>query len=99
MFRRAKTGPIQPVVDLYRKSIPRNDFLFGLMQGMDLAEKIGSGLMHINEMMEEYLLPHPIIDASEAYFGITFERPDLQKMSIEQRLKKYQGGVKRWVKN
>jgi len=83
------------IADLYRKSIPRNDLLFGLMQRMDLVEKIGSGLMRMNEMMDEYLLPHPTIDASAAYFGITFERPDLQKMSIEQRLNKYhEGGEK-----
>lgn len=56
---------------------------------MDLVEKIGSGLIRINEMMDEYLLPHPIIEASNVYFGISFERPDLQKMSVEQRRKEY----------
>ena len=77
------------VEDLYKKSYPRNNLLFGLMQRMDLVEKIGSGLMRINEMMEEYLLPHPIIDVSDAYFGISFKRPDLQKKSVEQRMKEY----------
>ena len=65
--------------------------LFGLMQRMDLVEKIGSGLMRINEMMDEYLLPHPFIDVSDVYFGISFKRPDLQKMSVEQRIKEYKG--------
>ena len=37
----------------------------------------------------EYLLPHPIIEASDIYFGISFARPDLQKMSVEQRIKEY----------
>ena len=77
------------VEDLYKKSYPRNNLLFGLMQRMDLVEKIGSGLVRINEMMEEYLLPHPVIDVSDVYFGISFERPDLQKMSVEQRMKEY----------
>ena len=77
------------VEDLYEKSHPRNKLLFGLMQRMDLVETIGSGLMRINEMMEEYLLPHPIIHVSRAIFSITFERPDLQKMSVEQRLERY----------
>ncbi|MBI4653060.1 winged helix-turn-helix transcriptional regulator [Candidatus Kuenenbacteria bacterium] len=61
---------------------------------MDLVEKIGSGLARINEMMDEYLLPHPIVEVSNAYFGITFVRPDLQEMSVEQRFKKYQEGEK-----
>lgn len=77
------------IEDLYKKSYPRNNLLFGLMQRMDLVEKIGSGLVRINEMMEAYLLPHPIIDVSDVYFGISFKRPDLQEMSIEQRIKEY----------
>ncbi|MBF0572125.1 MAG: putative DNA binding domain-containing protein [Candidatus Omnitrophica bacterium] len=81
------------IADLYKKSFPRNRLLFGLMQRMDLVEKIGSGLMRMNELMEEYLLPHPIIDVSDAVFSITFERPDLQKMSIEQRREAYQAKV------
>ncbi|MDO8575397.1 MAG: ATP-binding protein [bacterium] len=79
------------VEDLYKKSYPRNNLLFGLMQRMELVEKIGSGLLRINEMMDEYLLPHPIIEATDVYFGISFERPDLQKMSVEQRMKEYNG--------
>ncbi|MFH1838260.1 MAG: ATP-binding protein [Candidatus Kuenenbacteria bacterium] len=78
------------VEDLYNKSFPRNKLLFGLMQRMNLVEKIGSGLARINEMMEEFLLPHPIIYVSNSIFSITFERPDLQKMTIEERRKIYQ---------
>jgi len=77
------------VSDLYKKSYPRNNLLFGLMQRMELVEKIGSGLMRINEMMDEYLLPHPVIDANDVYFGISFKRPDLQEMSVEQRIEEY----------
>jgi ATP-dependent DNA helicase RecG len=80
------------VEDLYKKSFPRNNLLFGLMHRMELVEKIGSGLMRMNEMMEEYLLPHPLLDVSDVRFSITFERPDLQKMSVEQRMEKYQQG-------
>ena len=82
------------VEDLYKKSYPRNNLLFGLMQQMDLVEKIGSGLVRIDEMMEEYLLPHPVIDVSDVYFGISLERPDLQKMTIEQRMKEYENSEK-----
>jgi ATP-dependent DNA helicase RecG len=77
------------VEDLYKKSYPRNNLLFGLMQRMELVEKIGSGLMRINKMMDKYLLPHPVIEATDVYFGISFERPNLQKMSVEQRMKEY----------
>lgn len=31
----------------------------------------------------------PVIEATDVYFGISFERPDLQEMSVEQRKKKY----------
>ncbi|MFA5000462.1 MAG: ATP-binding protein [Patescibacteria group bacterium] len=78
------------VEDLYKRSFPRNNLLFGLMQRMDLVEEIGSGLMRINQMMEEYLLPSPIIKADDSLgFEITFKRPDLQEMSIEQRMEEY----------
>jgi len=85
------------VEDLYKKSFPRNNLLFGLMHRIELVEKIGSGLMRINEMMDEYLLPHPLLDVSDVRFGITFERPDLQKMSVEQRMEKYKEGVEKGV--
>ena len=45
--------------------------------------------------MDEYLLPHPKLDISAARFGIIFERPDLQKISIEQRVERYKEGVGR----
>ena len=81
------------VEDLYTRSFPRNYLLFGLMQRMELVEKVGSGLLRMNEMMDEYLLPHPEIKAGDAWFEIKFERPDLQKMSVEQRMEKYKQGV------
>lgn len=78
------------IEDLYKRSFPRNNLLFGLMQRMDLVEEIGSGLIRINQMMEEFLLPHPVIKADDNLgFEIVFKRPDLQKMSIEQRMEKY----------
>ncbi len=61
--------------------------------GMMEREKIGSGLMRMNEMMDEYLLQRPLLDVSDVRFSITFERPDLQKMSVEQRMEKYQSGL------
>ena len=77
------------VEDLYTRSFPRNYLMFGLMQRMELVEKVGSGLMRMKEMMEEYLLPQPEIKAGDAWFEIKFERPDLQKMSVEERIEEY----------
>ena len=81
------------VEDLYTRSFPRNHLLFGLMQRMELVEKIGSGLMRMGEMMEEYLLPHPNITVGEAWFEVRFDRPNLQEMSVEQRKEKYHAGL------
>jgi ATP-dependent DNA helicase RecG len=77
------------VEDLYARSFPRNYLLFGLLQRMELVEKVGSGLMRMKEMMEEYLLPQPEIRAGDGWFEIIFQRPDLQKMSVEQRMAEY----------
>jgi len=74
------------VKDLYSRSIPRNPLLFGLMQRMELVEKVGSGLLRINKAMESYKLPAPSIEADKNFFKITFVRPDLQKMTIQERL-------------
>ena len=74
--------------DLGKKSMPRNVFLFGLMQRMDLVEKIGSGILRINQAMKKYCLPNPKIEADENWFTVTYKRPNLQKESYEDRQKK-----------
>ena len=66
------------VKDLYKKSIPRNPLLFGLMQRVELAEKAGSGLVRMDNAMKNYNLPKPVIEADKNWFSITFARPDLQ---------------------
>jgi len=53
---------------------------------MELVEKVGSGLLRINKAMESYKLPAPSIEADKIFFKITFVRPDLQKMTIQERL-------------
>ena len=85
------------IEDLYKKSFPRNHLLFGLLQRMDLVEEIGSGLMRMDKMMEKYLLSTPTIEANDHWFSIAFTRPDLQKMSIEQRIEEYQRRVREKV--
>ena len=82
-------------------SMPRNILLFGLMQRMDLIEKAGTGIIRMKKAMETYLLPEPKIDVNKNWFSITFQRPDLQEMTIQERLEGglksgLKGGLKRW---
>ena len=72
--------------DLGKRSMPRNFLLFGLLQRMDLIEKAGTGILRMKKALERYLLPEPKIEADENWFSITFQRPDLQKMTIQERL-------------
>lgn len=67
-------------------SHPGNLFFDDAMS--NLVEKVGSGLLRINEAMEKYELPTPLIDADKHFFKITFIRPDLQKRTIEERITK-----------
>ncbi|MAF99316.1 MAG: transcriptional regulator [Nanoarchaeota archaeon] len=87
--------------DLGKISMPRNILLFGLMQRMDLIEKAGTGIIRMKKAMETYLLPEPKIDVNKNWFSITFQRPDLQEMTIQERLEGglksgLKGGLKRW---
>ena len=77
--------PGMTISDLGKKSMPRNFLLFGLMQRMDLVEKVGSGILRIKKAMKEYGLKNPKIEADSNWFTIIFKRPDLQKESFEIR--------------
>ncbi len=72
--------------DLGRKSLTRNNLLFGLMQRMDLVEKSGTGYLRIKRALKKYKMPEPIIETDEHWFTIIFKRPNLQKMTIRERL-------------
>ncbi|HIE27872.1 TPA: winged helix-turn-helix transcriptional regulator [Candidatus Poribacteria bacterium] len=73
--------------DLGKKSMPRNFLLFGLMQRMGLAEKVGTGILRMNHAMEEYNLEKPVMEVDENWFTIIFKRPELEKESFEGREK------------
>jgi len=74
------------ISDLGKKSLSRNKLLFGLMQRMNLVEKVGSGIKRMRESMKEYRLKEPKIETDENWFTITFERPDLQAQSYAKRM-------------
>lgn len=71
--------------DLGKKSMPRNFLVFGLMQRMGLVEKVGSGILRMNQEMEEYGLNKPNIEVEDNWFTIIFNRPALQKESYGGR--------------
>ncbi len=71
--------------DLGKKSLSRNNLLFGLMQRMDLVEKSGSGFLRIRRALRKYKISDPIIETDEHWFTLTFPRPNLQKRTIQER--------------
>lgn len=71
--------------DLGKKSLSRNQLLFGLMQRMDLVEEIGSGILRIKQAMKEYKLPAPKIIVEDHWFTVVYKRPELQKDAFQGR--------------
>ena len=69
-----------------KRSLSRNNLLFGLMQRMDLVEKSGSGFLRIRRALRKYKMADPTIETDDHWFTLTFARPDLQKKSIRERL-------------
>ncbi|MEI8343672.1 MAG: ATP-binding protein [Candidatus Moraniibacteriota bacterium] len=79
------------IKELGKRSLSRNNLLFGLMQRMDLVEKIGSGILRMKKAMKEYGLPNPKIETNENWFSIIFKRRALE--SIQERDSKESAGV------
>lgn len=66
--------------DLGKRSLSRNNLLFGLMQRMELVEKVGSGIVRMERGMEKYGLKKPRFDINDNWFSIIFDRP-VQRLS------------------
>jgi ATP-dependent DNA helicase RecG len=66
------------IEDLGKKSLSRNNLLFGLMQRMDLVEKVGSGIIRMHNAMKEYGFSGPEFDINDNWFTINFKRPKMQ---------------------
>ena len=67
------------VADLGTKSLPRNPLLFGMLYRMDVVEQIGSGIRRIRHLCREHGVQEPIIDVSEHWVTVTFQRPAAQR--------------------
>jgi ATP-dependent DNA helicase RecG len=63
------------LANLGTRSIPRNPLLFGMMQRMNLVEKVGSGFKRIYNLCDKQPCPRPEIQADEDWFRIIFRRP------------------------
>ena len=93
--------PRMSYADLGEKSMPRNFSLFGLMQRMALVEKVGTGILRMNQAMDEYKLEKPIIEADENWFNIIFKRPEasfegrvISQKTVEKTVEKILGLIK-----
>jgi ATP-dependent DNA helicase RecG len=69
------------------RSIPRNPLLFGMMQRMNLVEKVGSGLKRIHDMCRDYPCKQPLIEADQDWYCFT-----LQRTPTEKRAETIRGG-------
>ena len=57
------------------KSVPRNPLLFGVLHRMSAVEHIGSGIMRIRRVCEEYGVETPELQVSPHWFTVIFRRP------------------------
>lgn len=60
-----------PKSEFGTKSLSRNPLVFGLMQRIDLVEKVGSGINRMQDSMKEVGLPDPVF-SMDGFFTVTF---------------------------
>ena len=70
----------------FKESFSRNNLLFGLMQRMELVEKVGSGILRMKNAMNECGLESPRFDVNENWFTIIFDRPQDKQMESPQKM-------------
>ncbi len=66
--------------DFGKKSLSRNNLLFGLLQRINLVENVGTGIRRMRDEMKAYGLSGPEFEISEDWFTIIFKRSQLQKL-------------------
>jgi len=68
------------IEDLGRKSLSRNNLLFGLLQRMGLVEKVGSGILRINSAMNKYGIKNPRFEIDDNWFTIILDRKRIETL-------------------
>lgn len=71
--------------DLGKKSLSRNNLLFGLIQRMGLVEKVGTGILRMKRAMKECGLNGPRFEIDENWFTIIFIRRQIEKEIATQK--------------
>ncbi len=72
--------------NLGKKSLSRNNLLFGLMQRMGLVEKVGSGITRMRNAMKVSGLKPLEFDIDENWFSIIFKRPQIKEIETPPSL-------------
>jgi len=67
------------IKDFGKKSMSRNNLLFGLLQRMKLVENVGSGIKRMRQLMKKEGLEEPLFDINENWFVVSFKRLPLEK--------------------
>lgn len=82
--------------DLGKRSMSRNNLLFGLLQRMGLVEKVGSGIVRMRNEMHAYGLDEPRFEIDNDWFTIIFDRPEFHvKKEMSPFRKRYPERVPR----
>lgn len=74
------------IKDLGKRSLSRNNLLFGLLQRMALVEKVGSGIIRMKNAMKEYGIKGPRFDINENWFTIIFNRLTEKWLETTQKI-------------
>lgn len=72
--------------DLGKKSLSRNNLLFGLLQRMGLVEKVGSGIIRMRKAVRDYGLKELKFDIDDNWFAIIFQRPKATTQKTTQKI-------------
>jgi ATP-dependent DNA helicase RecG len=68
--------------DLGRKSVSRNPLIADLFYRVGLAEKMGSGIRRMQDLMRKHGLKPPKLEATEKFFTIIFRGPVRKEIII-----------------
>lgn len=69
--------------DFGKRSKSRNPLVFGLFTRMNLVEQIASGIPRMRSAMKEAKLEVPVFTYDDAFFTVTFQRPNKQSSISE----------------
>ncbi|MEA3493479.1 MAG: helix-turn-helix domain-containing protein [Candidatus Margulisiibacteriota bacterium] len=89
------------VRDLGKKSRTRNPLIADLFYRVNLAERIGSGIKRMSDLMREHGLSKPKIEVTEGFFTIIFHGPKRPEVAVPEtvELNERQNKALEYIKN